>query len=148
MRFFDVCLLRENIIGGSNIQKKGFWQDWKKIISNFVLLSMDSYYLDHFYYEVNNRPRSDYKLKVWLYGDRSSPVNLLHIFETPFLKNISGSLLLYSEAALHGCSPVNLLHIFRTPFPKNTQNGCFCLFVILHISSIKAGDYYFWIQPS
>ena len=135
MRFFDVCLLRENIIGGSNIQKKGFWQDWKKIISNFVLLSMDSYYLDHFYYEVNNRPRSDYKLKVSMTLWR-------------WTLSCKFAAYLYSEAALHGCSPVNLLHIFRTPFPKNTQNGCFCLFVILHISSIKAGDYYFWIQPS
>ena len=32
------------------------------------------------------------------FGIGCSPVNLLHIFRTPFLKNTSGRLLLYKEA--------------------------------------------------
>ena len=45
------------------------------------------------------------------------PVNLLHIFRTPFLKNSN-----FIEITLrYGCSPVNLLHVFRTLFLKNTS---------------------------
>ena len=49
------------------------------------------------------------------------PVNLLHIFRTPFPWNTSGGLVRnFIEISLrHGCYPVNLLHIFRTAFPKN-----------------------------
>ena len=44
-----------------------------------------------------------------------SPINLLHVFRTPFPSN-------FIEIALrHGCSVVNLLHVFRTPFSKNTS---------------------------
>ena len=41
---------------------------------------------------------------------RCSPVNLMHVFRTPFSTN-------FIETTLwRGCSPVNLMHIFRTPF--------------------------------
>ena len=44
-----------------------------------------------------------------------SPVNLLHIFRTPFPSN-------FNEITLrHRCSLVNLLHIFGAPFPRNTS---------------------------
>ena len=74
-----------------------------------------------------------------------SPVNLLYIFRTPFSKNTSGWLLLYtsnldiSEATIrgvfeialqHGFSPVNLLHIFRTLFPKNTSGPLLLTFFL------------------
>ena len=64
---------------------------------------------------------------------RCSPVNLLHIFRTPFFKNTFGRLLACSftksntscnfiEIKLrHGCSPMSLLHIFRTLSFQNTS---------------------------
>ena len=60
-----------------------------------------------------------------------SPVNLLHILRTPFLKNFSGGLLLYFR------NSVNLLllwlKLFKNLFPKKKRCLCSCLFLCLSL---------------
>ena len=55
-----------------------------------------------------------------------SPVNLLHIFRTPFLKNTSGRLLLYAATSLKERTPTKVFseefwEVLKTPFLQNTS---------------------------
>ena len=68
-----------------------------------------------------------------------SPVNLLHIFRTPFLKNTSGWLLLYNlDAILEKENYSNtLLWMFKESFMKAIHKHCHLLIITNDPVSIK-----------
>ena len=60
-------------------------------------------------YRKTPMPKSDFnKVAIFWYG--CSPVNLLHIFRTPFPKNTSGRLLLKIYLSVTSCSCVTNIH--------------------------------------
>ena len=61
------------------------------------------------------------------------PVNLLHIFRTPFSKNISGGLLLYPATSLKEKTPTQVLsdefcEVLKTPFLQNISKQLFMFY--------------------